>query len=166
MLTWWVLWRVPALLGIVMAAWWFGVRPIMNEQGWVRVSQDFAICSEKSSGSAGCVVDGDTVIVGFGRDQRRIRLTGFDAPELDGACEVESRLAITARDALHEWLQRGSFEWNGAQDPPRDQYGRELREVRRIGAGNRREYLADTMIARGLAAESGWGSEPKNWCAE
>ncbi len=166
MLTWWVVWRVPLLLGIVMAVWWFGVRPTMQEQGWIRVTQDFALCVERGNDAAGCVVDGDTLIIGFGTDRRRIRLTGFDAPELDGACETERETAIAAREALHQWLGEGPFEWNGADSPPYDQYGRELRAVRRITADGSREYLAETMLERELAAESGWGAEPKDWCHE
>ncbi|MDJ0641597.1 MAG: hypothetical protein QNJ15_02160 [Erythrobacter sp.] len=164
LLTWWVLWRVPALLLIVMAAWWFGVRPVMEEQGWVRVDREFAICGASGAGAVGCVVDGDTLIIGYGNDRRRIRLTGYDAPELDGACNAESEAAILARDALHAWLGNGAFEWNGADAPPYDRYGRELRAVRRAGADGKREYLAETMIERGLAAESGWGTESKDWC--
>ncbi|QUL37015.1 thermonuclease family protein [Erythrobacter sp. JK5] len=161
---WWLVWRVPALALIVMAGWWFLVRPVVDEQGWVTVTRDFAICGERS-GAAGCVADGDTVIIGFGSDQRRIRLTGFDAPELDGACPAEREAALAARAALHEWLGRGPFQWTGADDPPYDRYGRELREVRRAAPGGGREYLAETMIARGLAAESGWGARPVDWCA-
>ncbi|WP_298471300.1 hypothetical protein [uncultured Erythrobacter sp.] len=164
--SWWVLWRVPVLLLIVMAAWWFGVRPVMEEQGWVRVTQDFALCGERSSEAAGCVVDGDTLIIGFGNDRRRIRLTGFDAPELDGACQAEREAAQKARGALHDWIGEGPIEWNGADDPPYDQYGRELRAARRVARDGSREFLAETMIKRGLAAESGWGAEPKNWCSE
>ena len=165
LLTWWIMWRVPALLLIVMAGWWFGVRPVMEEQGWVRVDREFGLCGARGSGVQGCVVDGDTVIIGFGDDRRRIRLTGFDAPELDGACPAENEAAAIARDALHTWLSEGAFEWNGAEDPPYDQYGRELRAVRRVTGEGNREYLAETMIERGLAAESGWGATPKDWCA-
>lgn len=162
--TWWVLWRVPVLLLIVMAVWWFGVRPVMREQGWVNVTQDFALCSERGASTAGCVVDGDTLIIGYRVDRRRVRLTGFDAPELDGACEAEREAAITARDALHEWLGQGTFEWDGANDPPYDQYGRELRALRRETQDGSHEYLAEAMLERGLASESGWGVEPRDWC--
>lgn len=162
--SWWVLWRVPVLLLIVMAVWWLGVRPVMEEQGWVRVDGEYALCSENTSGSAGCVVDGDTISIGFGRDRRRIRLTGFDAPELDGTCLQEREAAVVAQGALRDWLNEGAFEWNGASDPPYDQYGRELRAARRVTAGGQRDYLAQSMIERGLAAESGWGAEPRDWC--
>jgi endonuclease YncB( thermonuclease family) len=164
MLTWWVMWRVPVLVLIVMSLWWFVFRPIASERGWVPISQEFAICGERSAAPAqACIIDGDTVAIGFGREGRRIRLTGFDAPELEGACDAESELAVTARTALHDWLAQGTFEWNGADEPPYDRYGRELRSVRRNAEG-RQEYLAEWMIAQGLAAESGWGVEPKDWC--
>ncbi len=165
MMTWWVLWRVPALVTIVAALWWYGVRPIAHEQGWVRVDDSFAVCGAGSTRAAGCVVDGDTVIMGFGPERRRIRLTGFDAPEMDGACPAERELAISARTALAQWLARGAFEWNGADAPPRDQYGRELREVRRTLPERSSDYLAATMIERGLASESGWGADEVDWCA-
>ncbi|QFT76652.1 thermonuclease family protein [Erythrobacter sp. THAF29] len=164
MLSWWTLWRVPALLAIVSAAWWFLYRPYAEEQGWVRVTDTFALCGERWTGADGCVVDGDTLVVGNGSARRRVRLVGFDAPELNGACDAEREQAKRARSALHEWLSRGPFEWNGEADPPRDQYGRELRKVRRnIGKG-RHEYLAEVMIERGLAGESGWGTTPVDWC--
>lgn len=161
---WWLLWRVPILALIVMVAWWFIFRPISQEQGWVAVDEGFALCSGRGERQPGCVVDGDTVVIGFGSERRRIRLIGFDAPELDGACKAERDLAIIARARLHQWLSEGAFEWNGADDPPRDRYGRELRRARRIGTEGRSEELADTMIASGLAAASGWGVEPRNWC--
>lgn len=164
---WWLLWRVPVLLLIVMLAWWFGFRPYAQEQGWVRVEHEFGLCGERDASGRradACVVDGDTVLVGWGAERRRIRLTGFDAPEIDGACGTERTLAQAARIRLHEWLGERDFEWNGAADPPRDRYGRELRRVRRVAADGTREYLAQTMIEEGLAAESGWGIPARNWC--
>ncbi len=167
---WWLIWRMPILLLIVMAVWWFGFRPEPQPQEWTEVRHRFALCSEpvaSADRAPGCVVDGDTVVIGFGNERRRIRLTGFDTPELEGACEAETALANRARLRLHQWLNSGTFEWSGGADPPRDQYGRELREVRR-GAdgsdGRKGEYLADTMIESGLASDSGWGAFPAEWC--
>ena len=157
------MWRVPALALIVMLAWWFIIKPIAQEQGWVEVAHGFAFCGEGPR-ERGCVIDGDTVFISDGSAQRRIRLTGFDAPELDGACETEKRLAIAARNKLHEWLTEGPFEWNGDDNPPRDQYGRELRAARRLASDGSEETLADVMIASGLAAERGWGEPPPDWC--
>lgn len=164
---WWLVWRLPVSVLVVMAVWWFWFRPAATEQEWTEVDTRFALCGQRSSGSArelGCVVDGDTVVIGFGEERRRIRLTGFDTPEIDGACEAESELAQEARMRLHQWLSEGVFEWSGADEPPYDQYGRELREVRRLGGDGRSEYLAVTMIDSGLASESGWGAWPQEWC--
>jgi len=171
MLTWWMLWRVPALLGIVMAAWWFGVRPVLEERGWVAIDATFALCGDDRGGGdmggrTGCVVDGDTVVLfGAGDALRRIRLTGFDAPELDGACQAERKAALRAKLALHEWLAEGAFEWNGGAEPPRDRFGRELRRARRVTPDGTTQNLAEAMVARGLAARDGWGEAPTDWCA-
>ncbi len=164
---WLIIWRVPLLALVVMAAWWFIFRPLMGAgpEEWVQIERSFKICGQGSSApSQGCVIDGDTLAIGFGGSARRIRITGFDAPELDGACEAESTQAIRARDALHNWLWHGGIEWSGADDPPFDQYGRELRAMRRPLSGGRYEYLAEHMIEAGLAAESGWGTTPRDWC--
>ena len=164
LLGWWSLWRVPTLVTIVAALWWFGVRPIASEQGWVPVEAAFSLCGEAPRTEA-CVIDGDTVLITrAGARARRVRLTGFDTPELDGACAAERALAREARAALLDWLQRGPFEWNGADAPPYDRYGRELRRVRRVAADGTREPLAQALIDARLASESGWGSEPIDWC--
>jgi len=118
------------------------------------VTLSFPLCISPGY-AANCVVDGDTIRIG----ERRIRLTGFDAPEIDGACQRESDLALAARDALHRWLALGDFELDGGAEPPRDQYGRELRAARRG-----EEYLADMMIAAGLARDNGWGAGEADWC--
>ena len=164
LVSWWNLWRVPTLVTIVAAIWWFGVRPITDEQGWVAVTDDFSLCGQGER-TPGCVVDGDTVrIDARGARPRRIRLVGFDTPELDGACEAERRIAQQAREAAFAWLSQGAFEWNGAEEPPYDQYGRELREVRRTLPDGSREYLGETLIDAGLADPSGWGQSETDWC--
>lgn len=162
--SWWTLWRVPILLAVVSAGWWFIYRPYFEERGWQRVTYSFAMCGDPWRGAQGCVVDGDTLIIGSGPNRRRIRLTGFDAPEIEGACAAETERAGEAKAALHSWLARGPFEWSGEDDPPRDQYGRELREVSRPLPGGGRDYLARYMITSGLASESGWGSMATDWC--
>lgn len=163
-LSWWNLWRVPTLVTIVAAIWWFGVRPITYEQGWVDVDAPFSLCGEGPR-TRGCVIDGDTVILNLpGGRPRRIRFIGFDAPELEGACEAESTLARRSRQALLDWLDEGIFEWSGGEDPPFDQYGRELREVRRTAPDGSKIYLATAMMDAGLASESGWGAKETDWC--
>ena len=116
------------------------------------VTDRFALCGEGRASA--CVIDGDTLAIG----QRRVRLTGFDAPEMDGACEAERAKAREARTALHAWLAQGPFTWTGGSEPPRDRWGRELRAASR-GA----ETLAEHMIAAGLAEGDGWG-ESREWC--
>ena len=120
---------------------------------WVRVTERFGLCG--TGGTRACVVDGDTVRIGH----RRIRLAGFDAPELAGACPAEVAKARKATAALTAWLAQGAFEWDGGTDPPRDQHGRELRHARRGG-----EWLEDAMVKRGLAEGSGWDRVRVAWC--
>lgn len=162
-ISWWVLWRIPVLLTVLMLAWWFLYRPIAANMGeWSRVSLRFDICGTRGRGFA-CVSDGDTVTLGYGSEARRIRLTGFDAPEIEGACPAESAAALRAQMELRAWLNRGTFEWDGGADPPRDRYGRELRAVRRIAPDGSRQTLADHMIAAELAEGPGpW--ERQDWC--
>ena len=118
----------------------------------------FTLCGEH--GSAACVIDGDTIAIG----QRRIRLTGFDAPEMDGACEAEQVKARAARGALRDWLNQAPFLLGGGEDPPRDQYGRELRDAWRQLEGGGEEWLSEWMIDRKLAADNGWGGSDIDWC--
>ncbi len=164
LVSWWNLWRVPTVVTILAAVWWFAVRPVTHEQGWVVVNQPFSLCGAGER-TPGCVVDGDTLRLDIrGSRTRRIRLTGFDAPEMQGACEAESALARQAREALLAWLAQGPFEWSGAQDPPRDQYGRELRAARRAGPDGSPEYLADVLVEAGLADDRSWGEPEIDWC--
>ncbi|QZH74004.1 MAG: thermonuclease family protein [Erythrobacter sp.] len=118
---------------------------------WSPVERQFALCGSGSGGTA-CVIDGDTLAIG----SRRIRLTGYDAPEIEGACDAERRLAQVAREELAAWLNLGTFELYGGAEPPRDDYGRELRAARRGG-----EELADTMVERELARRS---RLDRGWC--
>ena len=121
-----------------------------GDEEWHPVERHFTICG--THGSQACVIDGDTLAIG----RRRIRLTGYDAPELDGGCEAERRLAAVAREELATWLNLGAFELQGGDDVPFDRYGRELRSARR-GA----ELLADTMVERDLARRS---RNDRGWC--
>ena len=141
------------VLALVLGAWLL-LRDVLQPPPPVSaVDRRFGICGER--GGVACVIDGDTLAIG----QRRLRLTGYDAPELEGACEAERTKARAARTELHAWLAKGRFSWTGGAEPPRDQYGRELREARRGDA-----LLADHMIDAGLAEGSGWGAERVEWC--
>ncbi len=154
---WSALWRkwrwllAPALfLVLLLGAWLMAQQQGWGQGRWDPMERQFTICGEGAS--AACVVDGDTLAIGA----RRIRLVGYDAPELDGQCRAERQLARVAREELASWLNLGAFEMEGGTDVPHDIYGRELRELRRGS-----EMLADTMVGRGLASRS---SADRSWC--
>ncbi|MEP2551983.1 MAG: hypothetical protein ABJH26_11880, partial [Marinomonas sp.] len=115
------------VMAAIFALWWFVLRPL-NEanEAWVPPPLTFGLCGEKGAGRA-CIIDGDTLHIRRGKDIRRIRITGFNAPELDGACAAERSQALAAKRALHAWMAKGGVEWDGGTQPPFDQYGRELR---------------------------------------
>lgn len=161
---WWAWWRAPIFLTIIMAVWWFVLRPVTAPDDWVPPQLSFGLCGQKDAGRA-CVIDGDTLHIRRGDKARRIRITGFDAPELDGPCPAERAKALDAQRALYQWLAAGAYEWDGGDDPPFDQYGRELRSIRRPDGKGGYEELADYMLEGGLAAQSGWGATPKDWCS-
>ena len=155
------IWRplrwVLTIAVLLLLTW--GIRHFGIADGeWQEMRQQFPVCGSGERGS-GCVIDGDTLAIG----QRRIRLTGYDAPEMDGACEAERRLARVAQAELSDWLGAGAFELTADADTAYDQYGRELRGARRDGRS-----LADHMIAQGLGREnrfqfaSDWGDQ--EWC--
>ena len=156
-----------------MGVWWFFLRPVSAGDDWEDPQLSFGLCGQPGAGRA-CVIDGDTLHIRRGDNLRRVRITGFDAPELEGACPAESAKAIEARAALHAWLAEGAFEWDGGKrasdaggtsGPPTDKYGRELRALRRADGAGGHAMLADHMLKLGLAGESGWGTSPTDWCA-
>lgn len=157
---WWRTWRLWIGAGALIAmaaAGWAVLRPLTKAGAWQEVSSDFTICDERAARH--CVIDGDTIAIG----DRRIRLTGFDAPEMDGACDAETRLALLARRGLREWLDRGPFLLDGGAEPPRDDYGRELRAARRDTVAGE-PWLEEWMVESGLARETGWGGAGEDWC--
>lgn len=154
-------WGVP-LLALVLVGGWYVAQPVIAPDDWVTVGARYGTCGERGR-PYHCVTDGDTVTIGFGQNARRIRLTGFDAPEIKGQCPDESARALLAQRALLDWLNKGQFEWSGGTSPRRDRYGRELREVRRIGRDGRVDNLADHMIDAKLASGDG-AFEWRDWC--
>ena len=117
------------------------------------VAVHFARCAAPGY-AANCVVDGDTFRLG----QRRIRVAGIDAPEVQGRCPAESAAAARATRALQAWLNAGPFLLDPPDSVPRDRYGREL-QVPTRGADD----VASHMIARGHARA--FGREGRgSWC--
>ncbi|NNC58727.1 MAG: hypothetical protein HKO05_01905 [Erythrobacter sp.] len=150
----WLVWLATAVM--LAATLWLTGRPTARGDA-ISIEHRWKICGERRS--AACVIDGDTVAIG----KRRIRLTGYDSPELDGACAEESARARDARALLADWLNRGPVMVDGGNNPPRDRYGRELRAARRITPDGE-EWLADWMIERGVAEGDGWIAAHINWC--
>ena len=150
-----------ALLLAVLAGLSLGsvqARPAAAEQvtGAERIDARFARCA--GTGVTYCVVDGDTIRIG----QRRIRLMGFDAPEMHARCEDERIGAERATVALQGWLNRGPFLLVVEGTRLTDRYGRDLRAVlRRSGSGT--EALSGYMVDEGYARVYGGGWRA-GWC--
>lgn len=106
-----------------------------------------------------CVTDGDTFKIG----ERKIRVVGIDTPEVEAQCPAEAEAAERATQALQTWLNRASFRMTARLDEARDQYGRELRIVKRANPDGSEERLADYMREGGYARRylGGWRG---GWC--
>ncbi len=158
-------WRraVPWLWLIVIlgGALWLIEQPTLGGT-WQAETHHFTLCGEGRSQA--CVIDGDTIAIGYPPNGRRIRMSDYNAPELKGECPAESAKALQARAALLAWLNRGPFTMSGGDDPPRDTYGRELRELKRSLPDGNDDWLLDTMLAS-HAASSKWGADRHSgWC--
>ena len=159
---WKARWRSARLLltfAAVLAGGWFLSRTALPEPDPTALPRTFTLCGQGRS--VACVIDGDTIALGPFKERRRIRLTGYDAPELEGACPAERETAIRARGFLLAWLNAEPAFVDGGDEPPYDQYGRELRAVSRADGS----LLADAIIDAELAGGSGWGAFPVDWCA-
>lgn len=147
----------PWLVLIALAAVLFVIRELglggPDFEGAEDITLAFPLCSAPGY-APNCVVDGDTIRIG----DRRIRLTGFDAPELEGECPAESEAARQAQAELARWLALGPFQLDGGESPPRDKYGRELRAARRLSPSGEMQLLSDHMIAARLAQGDYWGA--------
>lgn len=98
-----------------------------------------------------CVVDGDTIWVAG----EKIRIVGYNSPEVEGACRRERDLAAKATRRLSRMLssERFSVERQG-----HDRYGRRLAVIR-TGKGD----ITDTMVKEGLAHV--WRGRKEDWCS-
>jgi endonuclease YncB( thermonuclease family) len=99
-----------------------------------------------------CVAtDGDSLRCG----RERIRIAGLDAPEIQGRCARERRLAVAARDRL-QGLVAGGVTIRSLGE---DRYGRTLARVRDRGGRD----VARVLIAEGLARPYE-GGRRRGWC--
>lgn len=69
-----------------------------------------------------CIVDGDTVWV----DGEKIRISGIDAPEIEGKCHFERNLAEQAKRRLSQLLSAEPFVVARTGE---DRYGRTLATI-------------------------------------
>ena len=95
--------------------------------------------------------DGDTITVTipglpsvFG-DRLRVRLKGIDTPEINGKCQKEKEMALTARDVVTEILSHASQI--RLRDVSRGKYFRLVAVVEADGL-NVNQYLLDLGLAR------------------
>lgn len=113
------------------------------------LSAALAVCPAQGV-RVSCVHDGDSFIV----ERERIRIADIDAPELDGACAYESRLALQARDRLVVILNSEPYEIRRQGE---DRYGRTLAIV-----VNSRGSVGDQLVVEGLART--WSGRREPWC--
>jgi endonuclease YncB( thermonuclease family) len=109
------------------------------------------------------VIDGDTLKVRariwLGQEvETSVRLSGIDAPEHNGTCASERRLAAAATEFLHRQLAEGALVLN---DIVHDKYGG--RVVARVATEDGRD-LGRSLVAAGLARHYDGGARP-DWCA-
>lgn len=105
-----------------------------------------------------CVIDGDTFKLG----SRKVRIIAIDAPEIHGQCAEEVRLAEAATGKLQALLNEGPFEMVAPIVGDHDQYGRDLRTVRRKRADGSMQSIADDMRSSGLAHR--YAGFKTGWC--
>ena len=97
-----------------------------------------------------CIVDGDT----FWIAGEKVRIADIDAPEINGRCLYESRLAIASRDRLRQLLNSGEFKLHREGQ---DRYGRTLAVVTIDGYS-----VGDMLVSEGLARP--WTGRREPWC--
>lgn len=108
------------------------------------------------------VYDGDTLTVdaslwpGLTWDGS-VRVRGIDAPEINGQCETEKMLAISARDYVRELLIDESVMLCDIED---DKYGGRVLAWVFLYDG---ESLAERLVANGYARAYN-GGERQGWC--
>src|SRR5687768_16242394 len=100
------------------------------------VSTKFSQCGPGRAPA--CVVDGDTFKLG----ERKVRITGIDAPELLAPqCPGEEVLARRSAERLRDLLYQGEFEMVAHRLQREDRHGRDLMVIRRGG-----QSIGSTLI--------------------
>lgn len=126
----------PSIIGAPLTADGLGVRKMPICVGPVRVS---------------CVIDGDTAWV----EGEKIRISGIDAPEIEGRCGFERELAERAKRRLSELLSSQPFT---VARSGTDRYGRTLATLYLRDSGD----VGAVMTREGLVRE--WTGRRLPWC--
>ena len=127
------------------------IEPIGPLAATERVSGTFTPCGP-GRGSA-CVIDGDTFKLG----DRKIRITGIDAPELAAPrCPAEAALARRAADRLLVLLNQGPFDMVAHRLQRKDRNGRDLMVIRRGGASIGGQLRNEGLAHRYIGSKRGW----------
>lgn len=101
-----------------------------------------------------CVVDGDTFKLG----DRKIRITGIDAPEVIAPkCPAEAALARRSAGRLRELLNQGPFEMVAHRLQRQDRHGRDLMVIRRGRSSIGRQLIDEGLAHRYIGSK-------RNWC--
>ena len=172
-------WQGQSRLGRLWAAlkWWLGAALLIAAMGLVaqqwpgRIAPDamppgpteaisgpFVRCGQGRA--AGCVPDGDTLIIGT----RKIRIIGIDAPELHPSrCPAEAEQGEAAAQALLTLVNQGPFTLAGPSPVVRDEYGRELRHLLRVRPDGSVQSIADDLVATGTVRPYLHGTRDP-WC--
>ncbi len=98
------------------------------------------------------IIDGDTIKIGA----EKIRLMGFDTPELDAGCRREKRLALKAQERLRSLIDNGKLTIRRHGE---DRWGRTLAYVRTDGRD-----VGSILISENLARPYE-GGKRKGWCS-
>lgn len=153
----------PFILGAILLSIWPALDPALVEPPAFlatepeRIDAHFTRCGP-GRGLA-CVIDGDTFKIG----QRKIRIVGIDAPEVDARCPAEASAAEAATAELQRLLNQGPFVMSGRIDEPTDRYGRDLRTLRRTLPDGSTQSIAAAMRASGHARRY-LGGLRGGWC--
>ncbi len=117
-----------------------------------QVTATFTLCGPGRG--VACVTDGDSFKLG----DRKIRITGIDAPELaEPKCAAEAVLARRAADRLLVLLNQGPFEMLAHRLQRQDRHGRDLMVIQRNG-----ETIGGQLIEEGLAHR--YIGSKRSWC--
>lgn len=139
-----------ALVGAGIIGWKLGPDGHQEPTHLVAVGRAMSMPICGRAKRVNCIVDGDTIWV----NREKIRIKGFNAPEMNGSCDRERKMAVQARDELRRALDGKAFT---IERSGKDRYGRTLATVRVNGAD-----VGHRLIARGLAHQ--WRGFREEWC--